>query len=62
MFLVGASLGAMFLPWLIGQMFEVRGPGITMVAILVDLILSLGVFLVLMAHGGTPHPDTSEVP
>jgi FHS family Na+ dependent glucose MFS transporter 1 len=60
MFLVGASLGAMFVPWLIGQMFEARGPGITMVAVLVTLILALGVFLVVMANGGTPHPELNE--
>jgi FHS family Na+ dependent glucose MFS transporter 1 len=48
-FLVGASLGGMSLPWLIGQLFESVGPGVTMSAILADLILALGVFGVLLA-------------
>ncbi len=48
-FLVGSSLGAMLLPWLIGQLFEWIGPQVTMVAIGLDLVLALGVFAVLMA-------------
>lgn len=59
MFLVGASLGAMFLPWLIGQLFDAVGPGITMITVLIDLVIALGVFLLLMAAGGTPHPEAS---
>lgn len=43
-FFVGASLGAMTLPWLIGQLFETMGPRATMGAILVDLVLALAVF------------------
>jgi FHS family Na+ dependent glucose MFS transporter 1 len=42
-FLVGASIGAMVLPWLIGQLFESVGPQITMIAILLDLVAALGV-------------------
>jgi FHS family Na+ dependent glucose MFS transporter 1 len=48
-FLVGSSLGAMLLPWLIGQLFEPFGPQITLVAIGFDLLLALGVLLVLLA-------------
>jgi len=47
-FLVGASLGGMLLPWLIGQLFGSVGPQVTMLAILADLILALGVFGALM--------------
>jgi FHS family Na+ dependent glucose MFS transporter 1 len=47
-FLVGASLGGMLLPWLIGQLFESVGPQVTMSVILTDLILALGVFGALM--------------
>jgi FHS family Na+ dependent glucose MFS transporter 1 len=47
-FLVSSSIGAMFLPWLIGQLFESVGPQITMIAILVDLIAAVGVFFVLL--------------
>jgi fucose permease len=60
MFLVGASLGAMFLPWLIGQLFEAMGPGITMITILINLVAALGIFGVVMAVGGAPHPESSE--
>ncbi len=47
-FLVGASMGAMILPWLIGQLFESIGPQSTMVVIAVDLIMAMGVFATLM--------------
>jgi FHS family Na+ dependent glucose MFS transporter 1 len=53
-FLVGASVGAMFLPWLIGQLFESIGPTVTMVTILIDVILSLGVLVVLLATFNRP--------
>jgi hypothetical protein len=39
----------MFLPWLIGQLFESVGPQITMIAILVDLIVAVGVLAVLLS-------------
>jgi fucose permease len=47
-FLVGASVGGMTLPWLIGQLFESVGPSVTMPAILANLALATGVFVVLM--------------
>ncbi len=47
-FLVSSSIGAMLLPWLIGQLFESVGPQITMIAILVDLIAAVGIFAVLL--------------
>lgn len=53
-FLVGASLGAMFLPWLIGQLFEGRGPQITMILILIDLAAAALIYLLLMVAGGQP--------
>lgn len=46
--LVGASIGGMLLPWMIGQLFESVGPAVTMTAILADLVLALGVFGALM--------------
>lgn len=44
-FLIGASLGGMSLPWMIGQLFEAIGPQMVMVAIMGDLVLALGVYL-----------------
>jgi FHS family Na+ dependent glucose MFS transporter 1 len=44
-FLIGASLGAMSLPWMIGQLFEAIGPQMAMLAIMGDLALALGVYL-----------------
>ena len=39
-FFVGASLGAMTIPWLVGQLFVAAGPRMTMAAILGDLLLA----------------------
>jgi fucose permease len=56
-FFVGASLGGMFLPWLIGQLFERVGPPVTIQAIFVDLIVGGLVFMLLMAYAPRPaHP------
>ena len=41
-FFVGASLGGMFLPWLIGQLFVPAGPQSLLVAVSVSLALGLG--------------------
>jgi MFS transporter, FHS family, Na+ dependent glucose transporter 1 len=49
-FFVGSSLGGMFLPWLIGQLFEPIGPTVTMFIILVDLLAGVAVFAFLMAN------------
>lgn len=49
-FLVGSSAGSMFLPWLIGQLFESIGPHTIILAILVDVILAIGVFGLLMVY------------
>jgi FHS family Na+ dependent glucose MFS transporter 1 len=46
-FFVGASLGGMSLPLLMGQLFEPAGPQAAMVVILVDILLALGVFIVI---------------
>jgi fucose permease len=53
-FFVGASLGGMILPWLIGQLFEGRGPQITMILIMGNLLVAAVVFVVLMIYGGQP--------
>ncbi len=49
-FIVGASAGAMFLPWLIGQLFEAFGPRVMMVIILIDLLATLLVFVLLILN------------
>lgn len=56
-FFVGASLGGMSLPWLIGQLFESIGPRVTMVAILVDLCILAVVFAILIIYSERL-PDT----
>jgi FHS family Na+ dependent glucose MFS transporter 1 len=45
MFLAGASIGSMFLPWFIGQFFESTGPRVTMVIIMIAYAFALGVFI-----------------
>jgi len=53
-FFVGASTGGMFLPWVIGQLFEPVGPRVTILAILVNVVLDIAVLAVLrqiVAHG-----------
>ncbi len=49
-FFVGASLGAMLVPWLIGQLFEFVGPNVMMLAILLDLFAAVLVFGVLLFY------------
>lgn len=53
-FFVGSSLGAMFLPWLIGRLFEPLGPQVATISILVDLLLVLGVLVWLMRVSASP--------
>jgi len=47
-FFVGASLGAMTVPWLIGQMFERIGPVVTMITIFITLLIAVAVFALLI--------------
>ncbi|MCA1554687.1 MAG: MFS transporter, partial [Chloroflexi bacterium] len=49
-FFVGSSLGAMFWPWLIGQLFEVNGPLVVMLTVVGDLAMALALLLALNAH------------
>jgi MFS transporter, FHS family, Na+ dependent glucose transporter 1 len=48
MIFVGVSLGGMFLPWLMGQLFEKVGPDAAIVAILVDTVVTVVLYLVLI--------------
>lgn len=54
-FFVGLGLGAMTIPWLIGQLFERIGPRVMMWTLLADLILAFGLFFVLRTY--TTRPD-----
>lgn len=47
-FLIGASLGAMFLPWFMGQLFDRLGAQIILTITLIDLALALLVIMVLL--------------
>ncbi len=49
-FFVGASLGAMTVPWLIGQFFETVGPQVTMIIITIDILAALAVFAFLITY------------
>jgi fucose permease len=49
-FFVGASTGAMFLPWFIGQLFGPFGPQMVMLIILIDLLIATGLFFILISH------------
>lgn len=49
-FFVGASAGAMFLPWLIGQLFETIGPRVMMLAMMVNLMAAAAVFVGLVVY------------
>ncbi len=53
-FFIGASIGAMFFPWFIGQFFENTGPSITMFTIMGSLVLDLVIFIALMLYAGQP--------
>jgi FHS family Na+ dependent glucose MFS transporter 1 len=57
-FFVGASLGSMSLPWLIGQLFESIGPRVTMLLIAADVMAAMGVFVALMLY--SPRPVRKE--
>ncbi len=47
-FFVGASLGAMTIPWLIGQLFESVGAVVTMLIIFITLLVAVLVFSLLI--------------
>jgi FHS family Na+ dependent glucose MFS transporter 1 len=52
-FLVGSSLGAMLMPWIVGQLFVPVGPTAVLLVIGVNLLLALGVFSALSLHPAT---------
>lgn len=54
-FLVGASSGAMLLPWLIGQLFEPVGPWVTIALISASIVLAFFIMaaIILVQHRST---------
>lgn len=60
LFLVGASIGGMSLPWLIGQLFESIGPRVVPVAVLVDLLLLVSVFSIVLGRFGGPRARSGD--
>jgi MFS transporter, FHS family, Na+ dependent glucose transporter 1 len=53
-FCVGASIGGMGLPWLIGQFFESGGPHVTMVLLFGDMAAAVGVLAILTVQSARP--------
>jgi len=49
-FFMGGSLGSMFLPWVIGQLFEPVGSFVAILITLLSMMLSLVMFVWLMAR------------
>ena len=56
--LVGASMGGMSLPWLIGQLFASRGPGVLPATMMAVLIAAMAIFVVAM--GWAARQPTTE--
>jgi FHS family Na+ dependent glucose MFS transporter 1 len=50
-FFVGASTGAMFFPWLMGQLFEAISPVAIMYVILGDLLAAIALYAIVMRVG-----------
>lgn len=55
-FFAGSSLGAMSVPYVIGQFFERVGPQVMVYAVLLDLVVALVVFLVLLFYARRVDP------
>jgi MFS transporter, FHS family, Na+ dependent glucose transporter 1 len=49
-FFVGSSLGAMTLPWIIGQLFESIGPQVTMISITMYVVICLLLLFIISAY------------
>lgn len=57
-FLVGASLGGMTVPWLIGQLFDPVGPWVMMLILAIALIGAIGVLIALILYSSRLEPAT----
>jgi hypothetical protein len=58
-FFFGAGLGGMFVPWLIGQLFEPFGPPIALMLVFAALVAMAAVFavIVMLAPGPGASPS-----
>lgn len=61
-FFFGASIGAMSLPWFMGQLFERISPLATMVAIFITVLAAIGVLVALLAYSGRYANELSQGP
>ncbi len=59
-FFVGAGAGGLILPWLIGQLFEAIGPGVTITFIMIDLLITLGVLALFLSLASQPAASRAE--
>jgi FHS family Na+ dependent glucose MFS transporter 1 len=60
--LVAAALGAMILPWLVGQLFEPFGARVLFWLVNADLLLALGMLRLLLVQSRTPTRVSLEHP
>lgn len=60
-FFVGASLGGIFFPWLMGQLFEKINPTAIMVILLSNLILATLVYGIVIKVGEPLHQEGSPI-
>lgn len=61
-FFLGATLGSMFLPWLIGQFFESVGPAFFVRAVIIDVLLICLILLVINAALKKPALQSASSP
>lgn len=59
-FFMGSGAGGMFLPWLIGQLFDRLGPGATMCAIFVSMALTALVLMTIVLYLKRSEPGSGD--
>lgn len=60
-FFIGASLGAMSIPWLIGQLFESVGAVVTMITIFITVLAAVVIFAMLLWQAQHQQAKGTEV-
>ena len=63
LFLVGAGVGGMILPWLIGQAFVQAGAGAMMVLIFIGIVLNVAMLVVFTRVSAKPEslPESTAI-